>query len=259
MQTQCSILFLFNMYISISIQIQIFRGIINQICFLLPLFSYGFFSLKENKQAHWLIHFFYWCTQSFSSIHDVLVSFGRRVLCYPLYRHFELVTSAFNDTVKILQLGECSGPGSCTQPSLCLGLLKLPATFPFSMSYFLEKSIRFNFWTEGSLGSSASVVYFKCLWVAGLKTHINGNINLYCCQKPLLIENPIDIRTVREWSFKGKINAVPPHLSALPYVAVHKCEKENSDNKTAVMQCWQPMGFFSEEDSTWEVRNLLFF
>lgn len=27
------------------------------------------------------------------------------------------------------------------------------------------------------------------------------------------------------------MDAVPPHLSALPYVAVHKCEKENSDNK----------------------------
>ncbi|NXR35178.1 SHQ1 protein, partial [Zosterops hypoxanthus] len=46
--------------------------------------------------------------ESFSSIHDVLVSFGRRVLCYPLYRHFELVTSAFNDTVKILQLGKAA-------------------------------------------------------------------------------------------------------------------------------------------------------
>uniref|UniRef100_A0A8C0VKF3 Protein SHQ1 homolog n=1 Tax=Cyanistes caeruleus TaxID=156563 RepID=A0A8C0VKF3_CYACU len=41
-------------------------------------------------------------------IHDVLVSFGRRVLCYPLYRHFELVTRAFNDTVMILQLGKAA-------------------------------------------------------------------------------------------------------------------------------------------------------
>ncbi|RLV99627.1 hypothetical protein DV515_00009565, partial [Chloebia gouldiae] len=46
--------------------------------------------------------------ESFSSIHDVLVSFGRRVLCYPLYRHFELVTRAFNDTVMILQLGKAA-------------------------------------------------------------------------------------------------------------------------------------------------------
>ncbi|NXP38503.1 SHQ1 protein, partial [Leiothrix lutea] len=46
--------------------------------------------------------------ESFSSIHDVLVSFGRRVLCYPLYRHFELVARAFSDTVKILQLGKAA-------------------------------------------------------------------------------------------------------------------------------------------------------
>ncbi|KAI1234566.1 hypothetical protein IHE44_0003624 [Lamprotornis superbus] len=46
--------------------------------------------------------------ESFSSIHDVLVSFGRRVLCYPLYRHFGLVTRAFNDTVMILQLGKAA-------------------------------------------------------------------------------------------------------------------------------------------------------
>ncbi|XP_051483511.1 protein SHQ1 homolog isoform X2 [Apus apus] len=46
--------------------------------------------------------------ESFSSIHDVLVSFGRRVLCYPLYRHFGLVTRAFSDTVMILQLGKAA-------------------------------------------------------------------------------------------------------------------------------------------------------
>ncbi|XP_025966190.1 protein SHQ1 homolog isoform X1 [Dromaius novaehollandiae] len=44
--------------------------------------------------------------ESFTSIHDVLVSFGRRVLCYPLYRHFRLVTRAIDDTVMILQLGK---------------------------------------------------------------------------------------------------------------------------------------------------------
>ncbi|NWR44639.1 SHQ1 protein, partial [Regulus satrapa] len=46
--------------------------------------------------------------ESFSSVHEVLVSFGRRVLCYPLYRHFELVTRAFSDTVMILQLGKAA-------------------------------------------------------------------------------------------------------------------------------------------------------
>ncbi|NXS35200.1 SHQ1 protein, partial [Pomatostomus ruficeps] len=49
-----------------------------------------------------------WLEVSFSSIHDVLVSFGRRVLCYPLYRHFGLVTEAFRDTVLILQLGKAA-------------------------------------------------------------------------------------------------------------------------------------------------------
>ncbi|CAM4575955.1 unnamed protein product [Lepidochelys olivacea] len=44
--------------------------------------------------------------ESFTSIPEVLVSFGRRVLCYPLYRHFRLVTRAFSDTVMILQLGK---------------------------------------------------------------------------------------------------------------------------------------------------------
>uniref|UniRef100_A0A8C3JPX1 Protein SHQ1 homolog n=1 Tax=Calidris pygmaea TaxID=425635 RepID=A0A8C3JPX1_9CHAR len=46
--------------------------------------------------------------ESFTSVHDVLVSFGRRVLCYPLHRHFGLVTRAFNDTVMILQLGKAA-------------------------------------------------------------------------------------------------------------------------------------------------------
>ncbi|NXK47387.1 SHQ1 protein, partial [Chauna torquata] len=46
--------------------------------------------------------------ECFSSVHDVLVSFGRRVLCYPLHRHFRLVTRACNDTVMILQLGKAA-------------------------------------------------------------------------------------------------------------------------------------------------------
>uniref|UniRef100_A0A8D0H3X4 Protein SHQ1 homolog n=1 Tax=Sphenodon punctatus TaxID=8508 RepID=A0A8D0H3X4_SPHPU len=43
--------------------------------------------------------------ENFTSISEVLISFGRRVLCYPLYRHFGLVTQAIKDTVMILQLG----------------------------------------------------------------------------------------------------------------------------------------------------------
>ncbi|KFQ40564.1 Protein SHQ1, partial [Mesitornis unicolor] len=46
--------------------------------------------------------------ERFTSINDVLVSFGRRVLCYPLYRHFGLVTRACSDTVMILQLGRAA-------------------------------------------------------------------------------------------------------------------------------------------------------
>lgn len=44
--------------------------------------------------------------QTYSSLQDVLVSFGRRVSCFPLYRHFALVTSAIRDAAKIFQSGE---------------------------------------------------------------------------------------------------------------------------------------------------------
>ncbi|NXM72942.1 SHQ1 protein, partial [Serilophus lunatus] len=61
---------------------------------------------KLSATLCWLeVRFF---IQSFSCIHDVLVSFGRRVLCYPLYRHFGLVTCALSDTLMILQLGKAA-------------------------------------------------------------------------------------------------------------------------------------------------------
>ncbi|XP_010628271.1 protein SHQ1 homolog isoform X3 [Fukomys damarensis] len=44
--------------------------------------------------------------ETWTNVHEILVAFGRRVLCYPLYRHFKLVTKAHRDTVKILQLGK---------------------------------------------------------------------------------------------------------------------------------------------------------
>ncbi|XP_040890972.1 protein SHQ1 homolog [Toxotes jaculatrix] len=44
--------------------------------------------------------------ETYSSLQDVLLSFGRRVLCYPLYRHFALVSAAVRDTTKILQSGK---------------------------------------------------------------------------------------------------------------------------------------------------------
>nr|XP_046240727.1 protein SHQ1 homolog [Scatophagus argus] len=44
--------------------------------------------------------------EMYSSLQDVLASFGRRVLCYPLYRHFDMVSASIHDTFKILQAGK---------------------------------------------------------------------------------------------------------------------------------------------------------
>ncbi|XP_071349880.1 protein SHQ1 homolog isoform X2 [Trachinotus anak] len=44
--------------------------------------------------------------ETYSSLQEVLVSFGRRVLCYPLHRHFALVSAAVRDTAKIFQSGK---------------------------------------------------------------------------------------------------------------------------------------------------------
>ncbi|XP_037303936.2 protein SHQ1 homolog isoform X2 [Pungitius pungitius] len=44
--------------------------------------------------------------ETYSSLHDVLLSFGRRVLCYPLYRHFAMASAAVRDATKILQTGK---------------------------------------------------------------------------------------------------------------------------------------------------------
>ncbi|KPP67954.1 hypothetical protein Z043_113401 [Scleropages formosus] len=41
--------------------------------------------------------------ETYNSIQEVLVSFGRRVLCYPLYRNFSLITAAVHDTALIFQ------------------------------------------------------------------------------------------------------------------------------------------------------------
>lgn len=42
---------------------------------------------------------------SFSSIHDVIISCARRSLSYPLYRHWSLVTAVVEDTKRIFSLG----------------------------------------------------------------------------------------------------------------------------------------------------------
>ncbi|XP_054640900.1 protein SHQ1 homolog isoform X2 [Dunckerocampus dactyliophorus] len=44
--------------------------------------------------------------ETYSSLQEVLVSFGRRVLCYPLYRHFAMVSAAIRDTALMLQSGK---------------------------------------------------------------------------------------------------------------------------------------------------------
>ncbi|XP_003785541.1 protein SHQ1 homolog [Otolemur garnettii] len=44
--------------------------------------------------------------ETWTNVHEIMVSFGRRVLCYPLYRHFKLVKKAYRETIKILQLGK---------------------------------------------------------------------------------------------------------------------------------------------------------
>ncbi|XP_078342073.1 protein SHQ1 homolog [Oculina patagonica] len=43
--------------------------------------------------------------ESFSSIHDVVISCARRSLSYPLYRHWSLVTAVIQDTKRIFSLG----------------------------------------------------------------------------------------------------------------------------------------------------------
>ncbi|XP_050969387.1 protein SHQ1 homolog [Labeo rohita] len=44
--------------------------------------------------------------ETYHSLQDVLVSFGRRTLCYPLYRHFSLITRAVKDVAFIFQAGK---------------------------------------------------------------------------------------------------------------------------------------------------------
>ncbi|XP_077132351.1 protein SHQ1 homolog [Ranitomeya variabilis] len=46
--------------------------------------------------------------ENYRLVTDVLVSFGRRVLCYPLYRNFCLVTQAVQDTCALLQMGKAA-------------------------------------------------------------------------------------------------------------------------------------------------------
>ncbi|XP_053576862.1 protein SHQ1 homolog [Bombina bombina] len=46
--------------------------------------------------------------ENYTCIKDVLVSFGRRVVCYPLYRHFSLVTKAVKDMVAAFRMGKAA-------------------------------------------------------------------------------------------------------------------------------------------------------
>ncbi|KAJ7998581.1 hypothetical protein DPEC_G00206390 [Dallia pectoralis] len=46
--------------------------------------------------------------ETYSSLQEVLVTFGRRLLCFPLYRHFDLVSAAVQDAAQIFQLGKAA-------------------------------------------------------------------------------------------------------------------------------------------------------
>ncbi|XP_073448131.1 protein SHQ1 homolog [Aquarana catesbeiana] len=46
--------------------------------------------------------------ENYKSVQEVLVSFGRRVLCYPLYRNFRLVTKAIQDLISLIRLGKAA-------------------------------------------------------------------------------------------------------------------------------------------------------
>lgn len=63
------------------------------------------------NNCQWIVRrlfVFLYMFQTYHSLHEVLVSFGRRSLCYPLYRHFSLITTAVQDAAHILQGGEFS-------------------------------------------------------------------------------------------------------------------------------------------------------
>lgn len=72
------------------------------------------YKTKTNVCACFVFFF-----QTYHSLHEVLVSFGRRVLCYPLYRHFSLITTAVQDAAHIFQSGEFSCSVS-SSPSVSL-------------------------------------------------------------------------------------------------------------------------------------------
>uniref|UniRef100_A0A2K5DX86 Protein SHQ1 homolog n=1 Tax=Aotus nancymaae TaxID=37293 RepID=A0A2K5DX86_AOTNA len=46
--------------------------------------------------------------ETWTNVHAIMLSFGRRALCYPLYHHFKLVMKAYRNIIKILQLGKMS-------------------------------------------------------------------------------------------------------------------------------------------------------
>ncbi|XP_068171986.1 protein SHQ1 homolog isoform X2 [Antennarius striatus] len=78
---------------------------------VLLAYAYGVRSTEgeHNVESPWTIRklsgTLCWL-ETYSSLKDVLVSFGRRVLCYPLYRHFDLVSAAIRDANTILQSGK---------------------------------------------------------------------------------------------------------------------------------------------------------
>ena len=69
---------------------------------------------------------FFFCFQSFNSIHDVVISCVRRSLSYPLYRHWSLVMAVLEDTKRIFTLGMSQGLCLTAKPFLMATPLMQP-------------------------------------------------------------------------------------------------------------------------------------
>uniref|UniRef100_A0A2K5S7G1 Protein SHQ1 homolog n=1 Tax=Cebus imitator TaxID=2715852 RepID=A0A2K5S7G1_CEBIM len=66
---------------------------------------------EKNVESAWNIRKLsptLWWFETWTNVHAIMVSFERRVLCYPLYCHFKLVMKAYRNTIKISQLGKMS-------------------------------------------------------------------------------------------------------------------------------------------------------
>ncbi|KAL7891811.1 hypothetical protein AOLI_G00012870 [Acnodon oligacanthus] len=77
--------------------------------------------------------------ETYHSVQEVLVSFGRRVLCYPLYRHFSLITAAVKDAAHIFQCGGWNVSAGCQAILWAAGVSSrstLPAPTPHTQGRY---------------------------------------------------------------------------------------------------------------------------